>query len=80
MNHLVLILRLFGRCGRVISMSVIIRFGYCPPNPGPKKKLKNKWYSNPSDAIAAYNGEELWIRENSQVYIKITYEDLIKLI
>lgn len=61
-------------------MSVIIRFGYCPPNPGPKKKLKNKWYSKPSDAIAAYNGEELWIRENNQVYIKITYEDLIKLI
>ena len=80
MNLQVLILKLFGRCGRVISMSVIIRFGYCPPNPGPKKKLKNKWYSNLSDAITAYNGEELWIRENSQVYIKITYEDLIKLI
>ena len=28
-----------------------IRFGYCPPNPGPKKKLHNKWFTDINDAI-----------------------------
>ena len=25
-------------------MGLVIRFGYCPPNPGPKAKIRNKWY------------------------------------
>ena len=61
-------------------MSVIIRFGYCPPNPGPKKKLKNKWYYDINQSIDEYDGRsETWVSYNNQRYRKITFEQLIKL-
>ena len=41
---------------------ITIRFGYCPPNPGPKKKLYNKWFTKVEDAIAEYDGRK-------QIYI-----------
>lgn len=37
---------------------MVIRFGYCPPNPGPNAKLKNKWFTNISDVINEYRGNE----------------------
>lgn len=57
----------------------IIRFGYCPPNPGPKRKLKTKWYTDVKDAINNYNGGKIYIRYNNQIYREITFEDLLKL-
>jgi hypothetical protein len=36
-------------------MSVVIRFGYCPPSPGPYKFTGCKWYTNIKDAVEAYN-------------------------
>ena len=61
-------------------MSVIIRFGYCPPNPGPKSKIRNKWYSDISQAIDNYDGKsEIWIKYNNNRYRKISYNKLINL-
>ena len=56
-----------------------IRFGYCPPNPGPKTKLNNKWFINKEDAINEYNGEPIYISYNNQKYRKITFEKLLNL-
>lgn len=57
-----------------------IRFGYCPPNPGPKKKIYNKWYNNIKDAIDEYNGRDLiYISYNKKVYRQITFNQLYKL-
>lgn len=57
----------------------VIRFGYCPPNPGPKRKLKNKWYTDVNDAINNYNGEKLYISYNNQTYREITFNELLEL-
>ena len=49
-------------------------------SPGPKKKLKNKWYSDINQAIDQYDGiSEIWISYNNRQYRKITFEQLIKL-
>jgi hypothetical protein len=58
---------------------MIIRFGYCPPNPGPKAKINCRWYSNIKDAIDNYNNQTIWIKKNSK-YVEITFDELIKLI
>lgn len=55
-----------------------IRFGYCPPNPGPKKKLHNKWFTNVNDAINNWKGESIWISYGRN-YKQITFEKLLEL-
>lgn len=57
---------------------MIIRFGYCPPNPGPKAKLNCRWYSNIDDAINSYDGNSsIWINATG-IYRQITYTELLK--
>lgn len=58
---------------------ITIRFGYCPPNPGPKKKLYNKWFTNVEDALAEYDGQKhIYISYNKQTYKEITFEELLE--
>lgn len=59
--------------------NVVIRFGYCPPNPGPNVKLKNKWFTDVNDAINNYNGEKIYISYNRQTYREITFNELLEL-
>ena len=58
----------------------VIRFGYCPPNPGPcpKTKLNNHWYTNVDDAINNWNRESIWVKYSGR-YREITFEQLCKL-
>lgn len=57
-----------------------IRFGYCPPNPGPKAKIYNKWYSDIKNAIDEYNGRDrIYISYNKKAYRQITFEQLYNL-
>ena len=63
-------------------MSFIIRFGYCPPNPGPKAKIKNKWYREKEieDAINNWDGQsEIWISYNKRPYHQISFSELCNL-
>lgn len=58
---------------------ITIRFGYCPPNPGPKKKLYNKWYNDIQKAIDEYDGrKQIYISYNKQTYKEITFEELLE--
>lgn len=57
---------------------MIIRFEYCPPNPGPNKKLRNKWFTNIQDAINNWKGETIWISYGRK-YEQITFEKLLEL-
>lgn len=60
---------------------MIIRFGYCPPNPGPKDKPKCKWYRGEeiSDAIQEYDGHsEIYINTSGR-YQQVSYNYLLKL-
>lgn len=59
---------------------ITIRFGYCPPNPGPKGKIYNKWFTKVEDAIKEYKGETIYISYNKKPYKEITFEELCKLI
>lgn len=60
---------------------ITIRFGYCPPNPGPKGKVYNKWFTKVEDAIAEYDGrKQIYISYNKKPYKEITFEELCKLI
>lgn len=59
--------------------NVVIRFGYCPPNPGPKRKLKNKWFTDVNDAINNYNGGTIYISYNRQTYREISFNELLEL-
>ena len=34
-----------------------IRFGYCPPNPGPNANKRCTWYSDVRSAVEAYDGK-----------------------
>lgn len=46
-------------------MSHVIRFGYCPPSPGPKSEIRNKWYTDANDAIENWDGRsEIWVSYN----------------
>lgn len=58
---------------------MLIRFGYCPPNPGPKKKLRCKWYNDKETAIKEYNGRDPIYVKYYGVYREITYEKLLNL-
>lgn len=56
-----------------------IRFGYCPPNPGLKKKLNCKWYTDKKMAIEEYDGSSpIYIQIHGK-YQEITYEQLLNL-
>ena len=60
---------------------MVIRFGYCPPNPGPNNtRLKYiKWFNNIDDAIEAYDGRSsIWINSSGR-YREISYVQLIAL-
>ena len=57
----------------------VIRFGYCPPNPGPKGKICNKWFTKVENAIEEYKGEKLYISYNKKPYREITFNDLLEL-
>lgn len=56
-----------------------IRFGYCPPSPGPNSRLLKhvKWFNNIDDAVEAYDGHtSIWIN-SSGIYHEITFEQLL---
>ena len=56
---------------------MIIRFGYCPPNPGPKAKLKNSGFSDINDAINSYDGKSsIWVKTSGR-FREITYDKLM---
>jgi alpha-L-fucosidase len=63
----------------MMKNNYVIRFRYCPPNPGPKRKLYNKWFTKVEDAIEEYNGETIYISYNKKPYKEITFEYLIEL-
>lgn len=57
-----------------------IRFGYCPPSPGPNSRLLKyvKWFTNIDDAVEAYDGHtSIWINTTG-IYREITFEQLLK--
>lgn len=63
-------------------MSLVIRFGYCPPNPGPKAKIRNKWYRGDEieDAINNWDGNsEIWVSYNKQTYRQISFAELCRI-
>ena len=57
-----------------------IRFGYCPPSPGPNKNTKCKWYTDINTAIDNYNGAEIWISFNGLKYRKISINELLNFV
>ena len=60
---------------------MLIRFNYCPPNPGPNSKPRCRWYSDVRTAIDAYNGKSsIWLRTGKGKYIEISYNKLRELI
>ena len=60
---------------------MLIRFNYCPPNPGPNSKPRCKWYSDVQNAIDAYDGKSsIWLRTGSGKYIEISYNKLLELV
>lgn len=62
-------------------MSHAIRFGYCPPSPGPKSKIRNKWHTDVNDAIENWDGRsEIRISYNKGVYRQISYADLLNMV
>ena len=63
-------------------MNLIIRFGYCPSSPGPKAKIRNKWYRGDEikDAIHEWDGNsEIWISYNKQKYRQISFIELCRI-
>lgn len=58
---------------------LIIRFGYCSPNPGPKARLNCKWYSDKESAIQNWNNERIFISVNNSKYREITINELVRL-
>ena len=61
---------------------MIIRFGYCPPNPGPKTKPRCKWYRGDEieDAINEYDGRSsIWVNTTG-TYREISYNELLNLV
>ena len=60
---------------------MLIRFNYCPPNPGPNTKTKCRWYSDFKSAIDAYDGKSsIWLRTGKGKYIEISYNKLLELV
>jgi hypothetical protein len=60
---------------------MVIRFNYCPPNPGPNSKPRCRWYSDVQSAIDAYDGKSsIWLRTGKGKYIEISYNKLLELV
>lgn len=64
---------------------VVVRFGYCPPNPGWKTKNYGPSFTNIENAIKYAQGHEhlrndIWISYNKRAYRKIDFYDLCNLI
>jgi hypothetical protein len=60
---------------------MLIRFNYCPPNPGPNSKPGCRWYSDVQSAIDAYDGKSsIWLRTGKGKYIEISYNKLLELV
>jgi hypothetical protein len=60
---------------------MLIRFNYCPPNPGPNSKPRCRWYSDVRTAIDAYDGKSsIWLRTGKGKYIEISYNKLLELV
>ena len=60
---------------------MLIRFNYCPPNPGPNSKPRCRWYSDARNAIDAYDGKSsIWLRTGKGKYIEISYNKLRELV
>lgn len=66
-------------------MNIVVRFGYCPPNPGPHASIGCRWYSCVDEAIDAYYNYRLdqrvpiYISINNDKYKQITYDQLCKM-
>lgn len=64
--------------------SYTIRFGYCPPNPGPHKSTGCWWFNDIKDAIDAYYDFRLdrcvpiYIKFGNSAYKEISYEWLLE--
>ena len=59
---------------------MLIRFNYCPSNPGPNTKTNCRWYSDVQSAIDAYDGKcSIWLRTGKGKYIEISYNKLLEL-
>lgn len=64
---------------------ITIRFGYCPPNPGPNASTGCRWYSDIDDAIDAYYNYRIdqrvpiYISINNSKYVQISYNELLEL-
>jgi hypothetical protein len=60
---------------------MLIRFNYCPPNPGPNSKPRCRWYSDVRNAIDTYDGKSsIWLRTGKGKYIEISYNKLLELV
>ena len=60
---------------------MLIRFNYCPPNPGPNSKPRCRWYSDVRTAIDVYDGKSsIWLRTGKGKYIEISYNKLLELV
>ena len=58
-------------------MSVKYRIGYCPPNPGPKAKLKCKWFTNVLELIDNYKeGDDVFVSHNGGKYMHTTIDKI----
>lgn len=61
-----------------------IRFGYCPPSPGPHKSTGCMWFNNIEEAIEAYYNFRLdrkvpiYIKYNNGPYKQIDYDWLLE--
>lgn len=62
---------------------ITIRFGYCPPNPGWKRKIKWNWFTDYKSAIEfAYDNNrfnDIWVSYNGQRYMKLSFDKLCEL-
>lgn len=60
---------------------MLIRFNYCPSNPGPNSKPNCRWYLNVQNAIDEYDGKSsIWLRTGKGKYIEISYNKLLELV
>ena len=57
---------------------MVIRLGYCPPNPGPRSKIYSKWYTDVKSTIENWKGESIWIKING-IYRQISINDLYEM-
>lgn len=62
---------------------ITIRFGYCPPNPGWKRKFKWHWFTDYKSAIEfAYDNNcfnNIWVSYNGQRYRELLFDKLCEL-